>query len=221
MLARTLEPEEMDSADEAECYDQMDHAAVNQTFVDDLLAGGDVGETILDLGTGTGLIPIVLCDAVEDCQVMAIDAAASMLHVARHNVINSGHERRIELMQADAKNIRWLDDPFDCFISNSLVHHLPDPAPALAEGVRLVKEGGRIFVRDLMRPETAEKVEEFVRLYTGDENDFAQQLFRQSLHAALSLDEIREIVVALGFAAHTVQATSDRHWTWDATKAGS
>ena len=37
-LARTLEPELMDTAEEAQLYDAMDHAEVNRRFVDDLLA---------------------------------------------------------------------------------------------------------------------------------------------------------------------------------------
>ena len=42
--------------------------------------------------------------------------------------------------------------------------------------------------------------------------------FAESLHAALSLDEIRGLVASLGFAAADVQQTSDRHWTWAARK---
>jgi len=41
-------------------------------------------------------------------------------------------------------------------------------------------------------------------------------LFRDSLHAALTLEEIRSLVVELGYAAETVTMTSDRHWTWAA-----
>jgi hypothetical protein len=37
MLPRVLEPEVMDSAEEAKDYDSMDHAQVNRAFVADLL----------------------------------------------------------------------------------------------------------------------------------------------------------------------------------------
>jgi hypothetical protein len=43
-------------------------------------------------------------------------------------------------------------------------------------------------------------------------------MFEDSLRAALSLDEIRQLVEQLGFAPDCVQATSDRHWTWAARK---
>ncbi len=43
-------------------------------------------------------------------------------------------------------------------------------------------------------------------------------MFAASLHAALTLAEIRQLVAKLGFQPQTVQATSDRHWTWAAWK---
>ncbi len=69
-LRRVLEPEVMDTVEEAVDYNAMDHAAVNRLFVDDLLAvlspdrvaviDGEApfdGE-VLDLGTGSGCIAI-------------------------------------------------------------------------------------------------------------------------------------------------------------------
>ncbi len=43
-------------------------------------------------------------------------------------------------------------------------------------------------------------------------------MFDDSLRAALTLDEIRALVESLGFDPASVQATSDRHWTWTALK---
>src|SRR5215204_3827463 len=61
MLIRILEPEIMDSADDAREYDAMDHSAVNEQFVTDLLATLTASPLrILDLGAGTSQIPIEL-----------------------------------------------------------------------------------------------------------------------------------------------------------------
>ena len=43
-------------------------------------------------------------------------------------------------------------------------------------------------------------------------------MFADSLHAALTLDEVRRMIAAIGFDPSTVRATSDRHWTWTAHK---
>ena len=50
--------------------------------------------------------------------------------------------------------------------------------------------------------------------YAGDANAHQQKMFADSLHAALSLDEIRRLVSTLGFDFADVQQTTDRHWTW-------
>ncbi|MEA2752059.1 MAG: hypothetical protein QOI41_6202, partial [Myxococcales bacterium] len=88
MFARVLEPEVMDTADEARDYDAMDHGAVNARFCDDFFAfagngGGPAlgGRTprIVDFGTGTALIPIELCKRAGGFVVVAIDLAQHML----------------------------------------------------------------------------------------------------------------------------------------------
>lgn len=221
MLERKLEPEVMDDHREACLYDEMDHSEVNRKFVSDLLASGDIGSDIVDLGTGTARIPIELCQQHVDCRVMASDAAISMLELARFNVSVQGLDNRIQLHHGDAKQLGFSDEMFDALISNSLVHHIPDPKSVLAEMVRITKPGGRIFVRDLCRPQSIEEVEALVQTYTAHEPAESQQMFRQSLFAALTLDEMRTWVCNLGFPAESVQLTSDRHWTWTAVKPQS
>ena len=218
MLERVLEPELMDDPEEAQAYDDMDHEGVNKAFVQDFLQVAEGAAEILDLGTGTARIPIELCRSDEECRVLASDAAVSMLEVAKINVAIEGFEGRILLHHGDSKQLDLADDMFDAVISNSLLHHLPEPRSAVDEMVRVVRPAGWLFVRDLLRPESAEQVEELVTTYAGQETDYSKQLFRQSLVAALSLDEIRTMVGEAGFDPSTVQQTTDRHWTWAASK---
>ena len=82
----------------------------------------------------------------------------------------------------------------------------------------MLKPGGAVFVRDLMRPQTMETLEAIVQTYAGEETEYSQQLFRQSLHAALTLDEVRQLVSDCGWNPDGVEATSDRHWTWAAVE---
>ncbi len=217
-LERVLEPEVMDTLEEATDYNEMDHREVNRKFVDDLLAAGEISGEVLDLGTGTALIPIELCQRHEDCRVMAVDMAVHMLDLARYNIEAETLIERIMLEQIDAKEMPFDDDRFDVVMSNSIVHHIPDPFVALSEAVRVTKPGGLIYIRDLMRPEDDATVQQLVDTYAADENNHARQMFDDSLRAALSLDEIRVMVVRLGFVPESVSATSDRHWTWSSFK---
>ena len=220
-LTRTPEPRPEDPYQEAIEYQSMDHEAVNRKFVQELLSG-HVGPRVIDLGCGPAGIPIELCNQAENIDVLAIDEEAEMLDLAKREVDSAGLLERVMLAQGDANDIDWLDEEAaDTVISNSLIHHLDNPANGLATAVRLVKAGGRIFIRDLARPETESEIEDLVTQYCGEESTFAQQLFRQSLHAALNLSEVQKICGGLGIDTKRVQMSSDRHWTIDWTKPES
>lgn len=217
-LERVLEPEVMDTAEEADGYNSMDHAEVNKLFVADLLEFSTEFNDVLDLGTGTALIPIELCEQHAECRVMAVDMAVSMLDLARYNIEVNQQTERIELAQVDAKKLSFDDDMFDAVISNSIVHHIPEPRACLEEAIRVTKPGGILFFRDLLRPETGDDVQRLVELYAGDEDDFQKKMFDDSLRAALSLEEIRELIASFEMDPDAVVATSDRHWTWAGRK---
>jgi ubiquinone/menaquinone biosynthesis C-methylase UbiE len=218
MLPRILEAEVMDSPEEARDYDAMDHSAVNRLFVADFLAFWDGEIPLLDVGTGTALIPIELCRHAPTARLVAIDLAKEMLHVGEINVARAHLEDQIQLQEADAKHMPFPDAMFTAVISNSIVHHIPEPGAVLAEMARVARPGGMLFVRDLMRPAGRERLEQLVDMYTAGANAHQRQMFAESLHAALTLDEIRGLVAKLGFTPKTVQQTSDRHWTWQAKK---
>ena len=218
MLKRTLEPEVMDTYEEAAEYDAMDHSAVNRQFAEDLLQQGDLGEELLDIGTGSARIPIEICQSREDVRIVAADLSPSMLDIAKINLELSNTTERIILSLVDAKEMPFEDGRFSTTISNSIVHHIPNPIEVLSEAVRVTGDGGLIFFRDLMRPDSEPSVDQLVSTYTRKETDNAQRLFRESLHAALTLEEMRDLVQQLGFDRETVGVTSDRHWTWSARK---
>jgi ubiquinone/menaquinone biosynthesis C-methylase UbiE len=217
MLPRVLEPEVMDSAEEARDYDSMDHSHVNRVFVTDFLSVWDRQSPVLDVGTGTAQIPIELCRQAPKAQVVAIDLAEQMLEVGRENVRKAGFADRIRLERQDAKQMPYASQFFAAVISNSIVHHIPDPGKVLAEIVRVTRAGGLLFVRDLLRPPNDAVVGNLVFTYAGDANAHQQKMFAESLRAALSLEEIRALVSDLKFDPATVEQTTDRHWTWRAT----
>ena len=217
MLQRILEPEVMDSVEEAIDYDQMDHSHVNQLFVADLLQVREDFRTMLDVGTGTGQIPIELCRRHPSVHVTAIDMAEEMLRVGQANVDREKLTERIRLQLCDAKRMPFADASFDAVMSNSIVHHIPEPFAVFKEMVRVVKPGGLLFVRDLLRPIDETALRGFVQTYAGDANAHQQKMFADSLHAALTLNEVQAMVTRLGFDAATVRQTSDRHWTWSST----
>lgn len=218
MIPRTLEPEVMDTVEEAVDYDSMDHSGVNRVFATDFLQVWNKQNPILDVGTGTAQIPIELCRQHQDAHLTAIDAASHMLDLGKKNVERAGFQDRIQLQLCDAKQMPFADAEFAAVISNSIVHHIPNPREVIAEMVRVVRPGGTLFVRDLLRPQSDDEVKRLVQTYAGEENAHQQKMFDDSLRAALTVQEMSDIVVSFGFEATTVQQTTDRHWTWSAIR---
>lgn len=214
MLPRILEPEVMDSAEEALAYDSMDHSAVNHLFAADFLTHYDGPGPVLDVGAGTAQIPIELCRQHPGVRVIAADASAAMIARAEHNIAAAGFAKRIQPLLVDAKKLPQPDGSLPAIMSNSIVHHIPEPRTVFAEMARVAARGAVLFVRDLLRPENGATVDRLVATYAADCDALQRGLFDASLRAALTLDEVRDLVVDLGFDAETVKQTSDRHWTW-------
>jgi ubiquinone/menaquinone biosynthesis C-methylase UbiE len=218
MLNRVLEPEVMDTPEEARDYDAMDHAAVNRAFVEDFLALWDGTNPILDVGTGTAQIPVELCRRSSAARVVGIDLAEPMLAVGRENVRRAGFDDRLELRRADAKRLPFADRSFAAVVSNSIVHHVPAPEAVFAEMMRVAAPEALLFVRDLLRPADEAALTRLVQTYAGGANAHQQKMFADSLHAALSLAEVSDLVATLGLDPDGVRQTSDRHWTWTGRK---
>lgn len=218
MLPRVLEPEVMDTAEDAHDYDAMDHSNVNRLFAADFLKVWDGGNPVLDVGTGTAQIPVEICRRDPRPEIVAIDLAEHMLGLARRNVEHAGLASRIQVAKVDAKGIVYHPRAFGAVISNSIVHHIPDPAVCFGQMHAACRVGGVLFVRDLLRPADEPTLTGLVETYAAGTNAHQRRLFADSLHAALTLDEVREMVGRLGYAADTVEQTSDRHWTWAALK---
>lgn len=113
----------------------------------------------------------------------------------------------------DAKSLPYEDGHFDMIISNSLVHHLPDPLPFFKELKRVVKSNGGIFMRDLIRPANAQIMNALVDSIGEEYDEYQKKLFRDSLHAALTLDEVNQLISLSGLLNVKVYQSSDRHWT--------
>jgi ubiquinone/menaquinone biosynthesis C-methylase UbiE len=220
MLPRILEPEVMDTPEEARDYDAMDHDAVNRVFVADFLAVWDGQNPVLDVGTGTAQIPLELCRQDPRARVTAIDLAEHMLAVGRENVQRAGLAERITLEKVDAKAMPYGDSSFAAVISNSIVHHIPEPGAVLREMVRVLAKGGTLLVRDLLRPPDEATLRRLVETHAAGANEHQKKMFADSLHAALSLDEIRALVAGLDFDPANARQTTDRHWTWTQRRKG-
>lgn len=212
-MQRVLEPEVMDTSQEAVEYDAMDFTEVNAAFAKLAIELGPQSGIVLDAGTGTARIPIIICQQCPQWQIIGIDLAQNMLLIGSKNVEHAGLQKQIALELVDSKQLPYPDGQFEMVISNSLIHHLPNPQPFLLEIKRVLKPNGAILIRDLIRPADEATMDAMVDSIGTEYNEHQKMLFRDSLHAAFTVDEVNELVQKAGLEGVQVYQSSDRHWT--------
>ncbi|MBI5201328.1 MAG: class I SAM-dependent methyltransferase [Elusimicrobia bacterium] len=210
-MDRRMEPEVMDEPARAEAYAAADFSEVNHRFVSDFLLKCPSPKRVLDLGCGPADIPIRLANAAPGSRVTAIDASPAMMALARQAVGEAGLDDRVTLVEARLPGLPLAVKSFDAAISNSLVHHLPEPVAFWKEIARLAAPGAYIHVMDLIRPESPEKASAIVEGAAAGEHPLLKEDFYNSLLASFTIDEIAEQVAAAGLGVWPVQS-SDRHW---------
>lgn len=229
-LDRVPEPPPENPAAAAETYDKIDHAEVNATFCEDFLAAvtasglepklhdGVAPLRMLDAGTGTARIPILLARRPIFLKPVLVDPDEAMLNRARLNIYASGLQANIEIGPGTVGSLEFEDAAFDAVISNSVIHHVDDPPSVFADMWRVLKPGGLLFVRDLARPASEDDLTKSVETYAAGEPEAARAMFSDSLKAAYTPDEVADFVAPLGVSADDIKTTSDRHWTLTAVK---
>ena len=109
------------------------------------------GDTVLEIGCGTGRNLALLRDAVGgDGVVIGIDASSGMLAQARQLV---GHHRwkNVRLIQQDAATLE-LDDQMDAVFFSLSYSVLPERKPVLSKAWETVRSGGRLVIMDAGLP---------------------------------------------------------------------
>jgi ubiquinone/menaquinone biosynthesis C-methylase UbiE len=212
-MERVLEPELMVDPAQALAYARADFAEVNQGFVDrfratfpDLTRG-----RVVDLGCGPADIPIRLSRALPALHVTAVDGSEAMLVHGRKAVVQAHLSGRVSLVRARVPDLPFRRRLFDAVLSNSLLHHLPDPRVFWREVSRVGRPGAALLVMDLFRPDSPERAREIVQAAAANEAPILKADFYNSLLAALTLDEVRAQLD--GPLAHLdCRIVSERHW---------
>jgi 2-polyprenyl-3-methyl-5-hydroxy-6-metoxy-1,4-benzoquinol methylase len=213
MMDRVLEPELMDDEAQVIAYAKADFAEENQGFVDrfreyfpDFAEG-----TIFDLGCGPGDIPIRFARALLKCRVVGIDASAPMIRWAAQAVSAAGFSDRISVRCERIQDIPGANQA-DAVVSNSLLHHLPNPLQFWHKLRVLVKPGSPVLVMDLLRPESPEAAQAIVDRYAANEPETLRRDFYNSLLAAFTEDEVTSQLARMNLTRLLIDVPDDRHW---------
>jgi 2-polyprenyl-3-methyl-5-hydroxy-6-metoxy-1,4-benzoquinol methylase len=215
-MQRTPEPELMDDAAQARAYSEADFAEPHEAFVDHVLARfpelarADV--RVLDLGCGPADVTARVARRLTQAHIVGVDGSEPMLALGRERLAAAGLDSRVELRCALLPDDRLTGDgPFDVVVSNSLLHHLHDPAVIWDAVATLAAPAAPVVVMDLRRPADAATVDALVERYAAGEPDVLVADFGASLHAAFTPEEVEAQLAAAGLGHLAVEVVSDRH----------
>ena len=110
------------------------------------------GDSVLDVGCGTGEVTLLAKIRAKNGKVYGIDPAPEMITVARKKAArkNLDIDFRVGVIEA----LPFHDGSMDVVTSSLMMHHLPEDLKVrgLAEIYRVLKPGGRLLIADFMRP---------------------------------------------------------------------
>ena len=100
------------------------------------------GETVLDVGTGTGVVALTAARA--GAKVTGLDLTPELLEQARDNARIAQQEENIVWTEGDAEQLPYADASFDVVLSQFGHMFAPRPEVVVAEMRRVLKPGGRV-----------------------------------------------------------------------------
>ncbi len=192
------------SEDLSGVVDIYNRAAESDIFIDDAVQAGkktriksllkfaklSAGQTMLDVGTGSGLTALALAEAGAT-EVVGVDVSPGMLERAEFLRLNSPPEvaARVYYRLAVASSLPIIDERFEVVICRMLLNHTRDPGRILHELVRVLKPGGTLLLADLLTNDDPVK--------RATQNAIEEQ--RNPTHyAARSAQQYRDLITGVG-----------------------
>ena len=128
-----------------------------------------------DLGCGTGETSAALAPFV--ARVIAVDRSGEMLQAARRRLRGSANA---DVRRGELEALPIEDAELDAAVMMLVLHHVPDPAAALAECARVLKPSGRFVLCDMLPHEHEEYKQQMGHVWLG----FGEEQIRRLLEAA-------------------------------------
>lgn len=106
----------------------------------------NLNQNVLEIGTGTGIIPFSIYSKVSS--VIATDISPKMVGVANKK-LSKTNICNIDFQMQDSHNLKFLDNSFDLVIASNLFHLIPEPEKLITEIKRVMKADGFLIAPTL------------------------------------------------------------------------
>lgn len=137
------------------------------------------GDRILDIGCGTGTI-LKTFSEFEKIEGHGIDVEPNMLNVAKQKC------RDMDIREASCDDTPYEDGYFDTLTACMAYHHFPDKEAFGKEALRILRQGGKLYIADPNFPKPVRKLLNLIcrningEFFSSEEirSDFEKQGFR-------------------------------------------
>lgn len=120
------------------------------------MSGVRAGDSVLDLAGGTGDLTMRFSDLVgPKGQVILADINESMIKVGRDRLIDKGFVGNVSYVQANAEELPFPDNTFDCITIAFGLRNVTDKDKALVSMRRVLKPGGRLLVLEFSKTDNS------------------------------------------------------------------
>jgi ArsR family transcriptional regulator len=130
---------------------------------------------VADLGCGTGQVAAAIAPFV--AKVVAIDRSSDMLETARRRLKDLPN---VDVRRGELEALPLQDRELDVATFLLVLHHLPDPAAALAEAASTLRPGGRLLISDMLPHDHEEYRQQMGHVWLG----FGDEQLRRLLAGA-------------------------------------
>lgn len=152
------------------------------------LASLEEGETVLDLGSGSGFDCFLAARKVgKSGKVIGVDMTPEMVYRARENAKKGGY-KNVEFKLGEIENLPVADNSVDVVISNCVINLSPDKKRVFEEAFRVLKPGGRLIISDIVL------LDELPPAIKDDENAYLS-----CISGAINKEEYISLIEQVGF----------------------
>jgi ubiquinone/menaquinone biosynthesis C-methylase UbiE len=159
------------------------------------LAPLESGSTIVDLGTGPGILSIELHKLLPQAKIIGIDLSSDMLEIARRNADEVGMSN-FETRLGKAEEIPVEPNSVNVVVTQSSFHEWEDQRKGLSEIFRILKPGGSLILKDYNRSWLSgwrRGLFKFLLAMVGESYEDHVEMFR------FTFDQVADLLKEAGF----------------------